>query len=306
MTKLSDLVNYKHELDKLSTVPAQVFTNSELEKLTHLTNSDTLTENLNSVKQAFYEFDDTVKRIKLDLKLAIEEAERPWFQESYRLYEQEICKQSTDHILNVCLNTHEIVKDTIRQRLNHYVNWQHAAMFIRPGREDFIKSVLSSEPLYILDRSYELLAPTVDTFNEIYKNRVRQYIIDDINNVFLDKIPNNQIALCVAYMYFDYTPFEVLKKYFTELYQKLKPGGVLAFTFNDCDYIGAVKLVEMHFRCYTPGYLVKELAQSLGFEITYDWHEPDGAITWLELKKPGTLTSIKGGQILAKISPKQL
>ena len=303
MKKLSELISYKNQLNALSLREAQVFTNAEIEKYTYLTNSNELEDNLKFINIAFDNFNTAVDKIKHDLKLEIEEAERPWLQASYKLYEN-FRLYSNEDILNQRLYVHNNVKDLIRSRLTHYINWQHAAMFIRPGQEDFIKSILSAEPLYILDHNYDLLAPTVNNFNEIYKNRVRQCTIDDTNDIFLDKIPNGQIALCVAYMYFDYKPFEVLKQYFAEIYQKLKPGGALAFTFNDCDYDGAVKYVEMNYRCYTPGYLVKELAQSLGFEIKYEWHEPDGAITWLELKKPGELTSLKGGQILAKILPK--
>ena len=303
--KLSDLVNYKNKLDKLSTREAQVFTNVELEKLTHLTNNIQLENNLKSVNFAFDEFNNTIDKIKQDLKLAIGEAERSWFQESYRLHEEETHLQDTNHVLSVRAQSHESVKKIIETRLNIYSSWYHAGMFIRPGQENFINQLVSFDPLYILDRTYDLLTPGIAHFGELYQNRLRQYTIDDVtNNVYLEQIPNGQFALCVAYMYFDYKPFEVLKQYFAELYQKLKPGGVLAFTFNDCDYASAVRLVEMKFRCYTPGYLVKELAQTLGFEIIYDWHEPDGAITWLELRRPGELTSIKGGQTLAKILPK--
>jgi SAM-dependent methyltransferase len=307
MKKLSELVNYKNQLDALSTREAQVFTDLELGKFTHLINDPVLEDNLQVINSAFAEFDNTVTKIKQDLKVQIELAERPWFQESYRLHEQEIHTHSTDHILNFCSQTHQSVKDIIQSRLNLYSSWHHAAMLIRPAKENFINQLVSFDPLYVLDRTHELLAPGVEHFSEAYKNRLRQYTIEDVvSGTYLDKLPNDQFALCVAYMYFDYKPFEVLKQYFTELYQKLKPGGVLAFTFNDCDHDGAVQLVEMRFRCYTPGYLVKELAQSLGFEIIYDWHEPNGAITWLELRKPGVLSSIKGGQTLAKILPKQL
>lgn len=307
MKKLSELINHKIELAKLSTREAQTFTNLELEKLIYLTNNVALEDNLNSINTAFVEFNNTIEKIKHELKLEIEAAERPWFQESYRLHEQEMHKQTTEHVLTVRAQSHFTVKDTIKTRLNLYSSWNHAAMFIRPAQGEFINQLVSFDPLYILDRTHELLEPSINCFPETYQNRLRQYTIEDVSsNTYLEKIPNNQFALCVAYMYFDYKPFEVLKQYFSEIYQKLKPGGVLAFTFNDCDYLGAVKLVEMHFRCYTPGYLVKELVQSIGFEIIYDWHEFGGAITWLELKKPGKLASIKGGQTLAKILPKQL
>ena len=76
-------------------------------------------------------------------------------------------------------------------------------------------------------------------------------------------------------------------------------------TFNDCDRAKAVILVEQHYCCYTPGYLVRELAQSLGYEIAFAWTD-QGPSTWLELRRTGEQPSLRGGQALAKILPKPI
>ena len=307
MKKLSDLVLFKNQLDKLSTVSAKDYANLELSKFTHLVGTRELDEKLNLINQSFIEFDNELSQIKTDLKLAIEEAEKPWFQESYRLHEEkEVSFQSADHVFEIRTSAlTEEVKNIIVARLNVYTSWHHAGMFIRPAKSTLVNQMVSFDPLYLVDTAYDLLVPCVQSFNEAYQNRLRKYIIEDVNNtVILEKIPNEQFGLCVAYMFFNYKPIEVIKQYFTEIYQKLKPGGTLAFTFNDGDRVAAVKLVETRFCCYTPGSLIKELAQSIGFEITYTWSEVDGPLTWLELKKPGMLTSLKGGQPLAKIVSK--
>jgi SAM-dependent methyltransferase len=111
--------------------------------------------------------------------------------------------------------------------------------------------------------------------------------------------------LVFAYNFFNFRPFEVLRQYLTEIYQKLRPGGILIMTFNDCDRAKAVMLVEQHYCCYTPGYLVRELAQSLGYEIAFAWTD-QGPSTWLELRKPGERPGLRGGQALAKILPKPI
>lgn len=302
---LSELVARKNELEALTTSEAKQFADMELGKFTHLLQDATLNSNLISVGHAFQHFDNTVARLAQDLREAIVSAERPWFQESYRLHEEEIWRHPAEHIFNVCLApVHADVKEVVAARLNLYASWHHAGMFIRPGKETFVNQLVSFDPLYVVDRDVDLLAPSVQQFAPEYQTRLRQYTVDDVNNASpLSKIPNNQFGICVAYMYFNYKPFEVIKTYFAEIYQKLKPGGMFCFTFNDCDRVAAVKLVEQRFCCYTPGYLVRELAQTLGFEIKYVWNN-DGPITWLELKKPGELTSLKGGQTLAKIIPK--
>jgi hypothetical protein len=62
-------------------------------------------------------------------------------------------------------------------------------------------------------------------------------------------------------------------------------------------------LAESNFCCYTPGYLVTQLAETLGYEIRFQWHD-GGPSTWLELQRPGKSETLRGGQALAKIMPK--
>ena len=83
----------------------------------------------------------------------------------------------------------------------------------------------------------------------------------------------------------------------------LRTGGTFFFNFNDCDQQGGVALTEHYFSCYTPGRLIYEYAEQVGYEIVHQ-ETIDAASTWVELKKPGQLTSIRGGQCLAGIFKK--
>jgi SAM-dependent methyltransferase len=174
-------------------------------------------------------------------------------------------------------------------------------MIIRPGKETFAHELLSCDPLYLVDESHELLQPVMDTFTEAYQHRVRPYVINERQpGKILEKIPNNQFGLVFAYNFFHYKPLEVIRRYVEEIFIKLRPGGVLVMTINDCDRDYGVKLVEDHYCCYTPGHMIKELCRSVGYEISA-YLPSSGPVTWIELKKPGTMTSLRGGQSLAKI-----
>jgi SAM-dependent methyltransferase len=177
-------------------------------------------------------------------------------------------------------------------------------MIIRPGLDSFIENMVVYDPLYLVDLSHDFLRPALDKFNQQYQNRLRPYVVnEDLDAEILKQLPNNQFALCLAFNYFNFRPFEIIKKYLEEVYQKLKPGGTFVFTFNDCDRRSAVELVEKHYCCYTPGHLVRELVTTVGYEVVYSWND-DGPTTWIEVRKPGQLDSLKGGQALAKILPK--
>ena len=62
----------------------------------------------------------------------------------------------------------------------------------------------------------------------------------------------------------------------------------------------AVRLAESYYACYTPGRMVKAIAQRIGYEIYFIWND-GGPSTWIELQKPGALTTLRGGQALARI-----
>lgn len=310
--KLSELVNFRNELDKLSVLQAQRSAEMDINKVIHLIDTSIITSSLTNqfhnghlkINEAFDSFETQLNDLKANIQQQIEKEERPYFQESYRLYDKEMIFETSEYILNRRMFISKESLEFINARLNRYATWKHAGMIIRPGKEDFVKSMVMFDPLYLIDQSYELITPAIIDFHYDYQRRLRPYVVNErADQPVLGQIPNDQFGICLAYNYFNFKPLEVFKQYLTELYTKLKPGGTLAFTFNDCDRDKAVILVEQHFACYTPGRLIKELALIIGYEIEFEWHD-NGPWTWLELRKPGELTSFRGGQTLARVMPK--
>ena len=303
---LSDIVLVKTQLDKLSSIPIQKVAVHSLNEITQLSNR--LNDTKRTIEQAFDNFEHELDQVKLGIKKDIEESEKHWFQESYKSYKEVIeweLSEDPDTIFKIRKGYVEDM-ELLRSRLRLYVDWKYAAIIIHPGKEEFIEDMVGFDPLYIIDVKHDLLLSALGKFPEQYQNRLRSYTItEDFYKDILDKIPDSQFGLCLAYNYLNYRPFEMIKKYLIEIYQKLKPGGTFILTFNDCDKTSAVKLVEKNERPYTPGHLIKSLARSLGYQIVYT-DNTDQASTWLELRKPGELTSIKGGQSLAEIVSKPL
>lgn len=313
--KLSDLVAYKLALDKLSTRSAQREVELGLGKITHLVNTQPIQlgnfkQNLdtqyNQIQSHIDQFEIRLNELKQSIKLQIELEEKYWFQESYRLYDQEMRNDSAEHILNRRPILNDETENLLRVRIQNYVDWQHPGMIIQPGLEKFVEDMVGFDPLYLVAQQHDLLVPAFDRFPEEYQRRLRLYTVrEELDSEILEKIPNGQIGLCLVYNFFEFKPFEIVRKYLTEIYQKLKPGGTLIMTFNDCDRDKAVKLAEQHYACYTPGTMVQQFAATVGYNQIFSWNN-DGPTTWLELRKPGTLTSLRGGQTLAKIVHKSV
>jgi hypothetical protein len=318
--KLSDLINFRNQLNSLPTTEAKTFANLELGKITHLVgvpgefqqHEVNLINQLTNINSSFNQFDLYVEQLRKTIHEQIAKDEKAWFQESYRLFEQEMCHESAEYILNRRLsitgeNTNLASyqsEQVLRTKLSAYADWRFAGMVIRPGLENFIDEMVASDPLYVVDHDHDLLTPCIKRFPKVYQQRLRPYVVNErTNEPIMTRIPDNQFGLCLVYNFFNYRPLEIIRRYLTEIYQKLQPGGCLFMTYNDCDLPQAVCLVEQHFACYTPGYLIRDLAQSIGFELKSTWGD-NGPSVWLELHKPGERTSLRGGQALAKIISK--
>jgi SAM-dependent methyltransferase len=309
--KFSELINLRNHLAAMSGLPIKESADLELNKISNFIETHTdlfgelgqeVIDQQTAIQQSFDNFEKSLVQLQTKIKNQTETAEKEWFQESYKLYESlPFIVETPDYIFNRRPELSEEVENLFKSRIKKQADWHYSAMIIRPGIETFINDMVAYDPLYLVDEKHELLAPTMDKFNKLYQRRLRPYVVNErSDDEILGKLPNDQFGMCLVYNYFNYRPFEVIKRYLIEIYQKLKPGGILIMTFNDCDRVSAVRLVENNFCSYTPGYLVRELGESLGYEIEFSWNDP-GPSTWIEFKKPGVLKSLRGGQALAKI-----
>lgn len=240
-------------------------------------------DSTDSTLDDFYSDDHGIRRFGLDPKKVI------------------FTKKINEQWLDDELEPDSTVKQILHNRIVLRTDWQFPAMIIHPGNESFIDLITANDPVYIVDDHKDLLQPVLDKFNQTYQRRLRPYILNKKSkDKILCKLPNNQIALCVVYNYFNYKPLAVIKQYLEEIFEKLMPGGVLCMTINDCDRHDAVMRVEHNVSYYTPGRLIFDLAHSIGYQCIFKWHN-NSAWTWIELQRPGKTTSIRGGQTLAKI-----
>jgi len=309
--KLSELVAYRNQLNRLHIEEAQSQVNLDLSQIKHVVNSkdfdpNNIKQQLGTIHQEihckFDQFMSLVDQAKQEAQAEIDLKEKYWLDETYRLYDQEMLHDSDEHILNRKPTLSQEHDSIIRTRIKNFSTNLHPGMIIRPGLETFIEHMVSFDPLYLIDRSNNMLFPCTLGFPDQYQRRLRPVVVNerDQSRPILERLPDSQFAVCVAYNFFEFTPLPVMERWLQEIFTKLKPGGRLMMTFNDCDNEKAVKLAESYYACYTPGKLVKAIAQQIGYEIYFIWND-NLPITWIELQKPGTLSSLRGGQALAKV-----
>ena len=336
---LIDLVKYKNQLEVWSSVDLKNSVDNDLNKITKLVKNastqiddfgDKLQQQQFEITQAFEKFESVLDSAKSKLNELICAEEATWFAESSKLYDQYIELLTIDqnapyiesgvakagpnaeaikkhnnniqHILNRDLLIANDTEQLIASRILNYTNWKYPAAIIRPGREEFINAIVTNDPLYLLDDHMDLLEHAATQFNTTYQRRLRPYVIDSSKDYLFDMLPDAQFGFFFVYNYFNYMPIEIIQKYLEEIFKKLRPGGVLGMTINDCDRYSAVMLAHQSFASYTPGRLIFDMIEKIGYKILYK-HE-DSACTWIEIGCPGELFSLRGGQTLAKICAK--
>jgi len=311
-----ELILFWEKLRQESSSPIKLTARLDLDKVLHTAsdhfdpaNVAVLRARHQDILNAFDNFEQQLTVIKNQTTDQISTDETAWLQRSYQWYERTLAERLSQHaefpqqLRNQPVPINSEAEQIFTARLLRHTDWHHAAMIIHPGKELFMQHLVANDPLYLIDESHELLQPVANNYEETYRRRLRCYVIEEsLGQELLAKIPNGQFSLCFAYNYLNFRPVEMIKKYLAEVYQKLKPGGTFIMTFNDCERTAGIKLVDQNYACYTPAGLITDLARYYNFEIEFFWHD-NGPSSWLELRKPGTLVSLRGGQTLAKILP---
>lgn len=311
--KLSQVVKYYNLLHTKSLNPEylamlDVFRSTVLTIQAQPIQIDAVSEDLqskfNDIETAVKQFEDTIDQLKAQLKTMITDREPEMYQASTDHYRQQVVWENCEYIQQRKMPVDIASSERIRNRIKLHGDWRVPGMIIRPGFENFVEDMVPLDPLYLVDSSHELLEPAIHGFTQEYQRRLRPYCINDTTtDPIFAKLPQNQFGFVFAYNYFNFRPLEVIHRYLEEIYNLLRPGGTVIFTYNECDVAHGVGLAESNFMRYTPGSQIRARAEDLGYEIITNQIGPYN-LAWLELRRPGTITSMRGGQTLAKIVQK--
>ncbi len=308
--KLSDYVAFLNLLDTVDVTPDRV---AAVRGLAAIVKSVTdyqhqihdftqrLQNDFADIRQGLDHFSQTISELRSCVQQIIIQQESDYLQNSIRIYQSEMIHESHDYILNRKLVIQGDDLEYVNSRLRCLSDWRYPGMCIRPGLDDYVKIMVPLDPLYIVDQGLDLLDPAIQQFDPQYQRRLRQYTVNDYRSTaILEKLPDSQFALVFAYNFFNYRPLPVIERYMTEIYAKLRPGGTVIITYNNCDRAHSVRLSEHNFMMYTPFRLLKPVLEKIGY-IDISTRVCDGDTDILEIVKPGELATIRGGQTLAKI-----
>jgi SAM-dependent methyltransferase len=311
--KLSDTVARLNLLDSLDVSNECVMATGKLNHITHVvtehatpyqTASDNIIKTFDNLSGMIKTFAGQIESLKQDLRADIVQHEQKYLADSLHLYYEGMIHDTPDYILNRRMRINDDDDLILRARLRNLTDWRLPGMILRPGVETYIEDMVPMDPLYVVDHDPALVKQAVDKFTPEYQRRLREYVINDwADGPILDKLPNNQFGAIFAYHYFNHKPMPIVCKFLTEFYQKLRPGGSVLMTYNNCDLAHGVIRSEHAWMLYTPRRLIESHAVNIGFELI-NAYDGKGDVSWLEFRKPGDIMSLRGGQTLARVLAK--
>ena len=194
--------------------------------------------------------------------------------------------------------------NVLRVRMHQYSDWRFPGLQLNVREKQYVDCMTACDPLYLTHPHVDEAKVIIKDYPELYQNRLRLY---DHNK--LGQLPTGQFGFVLAWNYFEYCSMQEIKEYLEKIFSLLRPGGVLMFSYNNCDLLGSAKVAERRDMNYNSGKLLKEFCLSMGYEIicfndadTHNWDFP--WISWAEIKRPGELNTVKAHQVLGKIIPK--
>lgn len=247
----------------------------------------------------------TIEIYLATLNAQIKELEPSWLEASQLVYNDikyDDAEWTLDRLRKVEHHRSVDASNHLLSRISAYPSWEHAAMQIHPGFGFATELLKGTDPLYLVDTRDDLFTTVRNKWNPLYQNRLRYYTIDEFSDTKrFSALPAGQFGFILALDFFTYRTIDVIEEYLTEMNDLLKPGGVVMFTFNNCDTIQGCRLIEHKFACYSTEKMVRSIIDKLGYEVLHFYVDEECGTSWFEIKKPGELTTLRGGQTISQI-----
>lgn len=309
--KLYDLVNFRHKIVQALQVDETVIKLQELKNniAAVKTSVDVINDHCSQyVDDLLGHYDELIGLVQKphnDLEIQLEYVNDKINQVVHQLfannYNIEGVGMSVEQVRNnKLIKVSDGVSNILKSRIAIHTNWHYPALEIGCRDGEWTKHMIAADPLYVIDRYPEFLTSASSQFPAQFQTRMRRYPLVDND---LSMLPDGQFSFVFSWGYFNYVSLDTLKIYLTQLIHLLRPGGVFLFSYNDGDTPAGAEMAERFAQSYLPKSMVIPLAESLGFEVqkTFDLGEAWNPITWIELRRPGELTTNKAAQVMGEI-----
>ena len=316
--KLSELVAYRSALEQFNFHrESRLLIKTILEAKAHVDNKvetdinqqtvfgDTnyqaeMARDIGILEESISDLQDNFEYYRSQVDDIIRDRQQEYIKKSEGMYISEELPNARQSAVERTLSMDDENTDRFFDRIKQLTDWRYPGMIINPQEQQILGDMASSDPLYLVDMNESTLDGIREKMNDVYRHRVRPYVIDRFipRRKYFSDLPDNQFGLIVAWNTFNNLPLSMCEQVLRQLLDLLRPGGTLLFTFNDCENAHNIRSFENNFRQFTPGSMMVTMAEKIGYHVRFRTRSIHG---WMELKKPGQLSTIKGGQSLGRV-----
>lgn len=200
------------------------------------------------------------------------------------------------------------IQEQVASKIRSYTDWKYPSLEIGPGEGVWTDNLVGSDPLYLLEIHKEYLDRIIMRYPKKFGDRIRAYLIgknNDKSNFDFSNLPDNQIGFIFSWDVFDYYTYNEIDLLLESCQNVLRPGGVLTFSYNDCDYISAIKLFEGKQKTWITKKLLLNLFEKHKLNVLEFECNSEEDIFWCSVKKAGEKQSIKTSQPTVLIQPRK-
>lgn len=197
----------------------------------------------------------------------------------------------------------EAAQNLVLDRIRAYCDWHYPGLELGCRTGAWTKHLVGSDPLYIVDLDQRFLNITAGQFSELYQARLRQYVVNFLpqpNELNLNILPENQFGFIFSWEFFNYLALETTRYYLEQIFKLLRPGGTMMFSYNDGDTPNGAAYAP-YSQSYMPKSHLVRVCNEIGFQVINSECHDNGVVNWLEIRKPGELSTIKSHQALGEI-----
>lgn len=313
--KISELVRIKEQLVKFKSPTFSTFIESKFKETSIYVDNmlssfvfgdikNNLAGQLTQLGSHITKTDELIANLIQYVENLIEEQVKEFYRSGYLINGVEFTSETDVHnerqYRTVICN--EDIKQAVITDIRNHTNSKYPALEIGPGDGQWTEFMVAADPLYIVDIHPEFIESTKSKFPIEYQRRLRSYLLGwhDMPKDDLSILPQNQFGFIFSWQVFDFFPLDKIKLYLEQCFNLLRPGGVMMFSYNNCEFSNASVYAEIGFKSWMTKTLLIETCQEIGLEIL-DTKESLSGFHWIKIKKPGELKTIKAGQSMGEI-----
>lgn len=168
--------------------------------------------------------------------------------------------------------------------LGQEATWKFPVAYFEPNTAELSRLLVHGDPFYVFDNWESSIEHVLQRFPDNLSNRIHWYSWDAAK----ESIPSSSIGLIVTWNNFKFKTLNAIKQDIFDLSEKMMPGGLLLFDFNNGDTPEGAKLSEKNMQCFHWPTRLLEFCAENNLELVYQSDEPAYFTSYMLVRKQGT------------------